>query len=247
MQTNKNINNYFLRLIKGEVPLSITFWVWFIFIGFVIKASTYLYYISSYSIENSYFIEVNISITIFTFLYFSIIIFALYKSAINYNGSKVIQFLAKFIAIFTLFFMGESFFEKFRPYLQNDNEIVKNEIKLLNEKVPYKINNTITLIKADIKEENIYYTYRLEDFLQNKLQGINNQLFKDEIIQSNCKNINIAKLIEKDFIFNFEYVNKFDKKFSKLTIDKKICQNLTRDIEILKKILAQEKLSTFSF
>lgn len=247
MQNNQNPTNYFFRLIKGEIPLVITFWFWFIFVGFTIKAFTYIYYISSYSIENPYRFEISLAITLLTFFYFLLIIFAIYKSAMKYEGSKIIQFLSKFVAIFCLFFISQTVFERFMPYIQDDKAILKSEIENLSKKVPYKINNTITLLKADIQDDTIYYTYRLEDFLQEKLHGINTQLFKDDIIQSNCENQNIASLLDKDFIFNFEYVNKYDKKFSNLSIDKKTCQNLNRDIEILKKILAQEQLSSFSF
>lgn len=247
MQDNTNIKktNYFLKLYRGDIPLFISFWLWFIALGSILRFSINSYYSSSYIMHNNFQANIDFAITLFSSLFFLFIFLSVYRSAMKYEGSKFNSFAAKVLVLVNLFFLSASFFENNSLSFISQDEEIKKEIQRISKTTPLKINTSITLTKASIKEKTIFYTYKLLNFEKEGLHGINKRLFKDEIIQSNCENIDMKRLVEQDYTFSFEYKNKKDKSFSEVNIDKKICQNLTRDLDILKEILAKEKITNF--
>ena len=90
MIENKNEDRpYLKKLLKGDISLSITFWLWFIFLTLLINIfidNTFLKISFKKTIGDEIF---SISIYLLTLLYSILIFIAVQKSASKYIGIKL--------------------------------------------------------------------------------------------------------------------------------------------------------------
>lgn len=229
--------SYLKKLIKGKISLSITFWLWFVFISLMIN----------FFIDNSFNevefhrnnSEMFFSITIYflTFIYSIFIFIAVQKSALNYIGNKLWSFLARVIITINLFFSLFQAYDLLRVYFFEDYAI-KSEINNFKKSLPLKVDSFSYLINIDIKEKNIYYTYLLDNIEANSKLNINK--FKSQVQNSLCEDENTLKLLKKDYVLDYTYVDKNEEKFTNIITNKLSCGKSIYDLEILREILRNE-------
>ena len=95
-------NDYLAKLLRGDVPLVITFWGHFVGVGFVL--STLLPFASYTAINIFPRWQPELELLVFAgigglFVYYPFISIALYRSAKKYQGRALWRILAKVIAV----------------------------------------------------------------------------------------------------------------------------------------------------
>ena len=224
--TNKK-RSYFIRLLQGEISLSITFWLWYVFLSFLINI------LIDYSINESFIIYLYIII----FLYSIFIFISVQRSASKYIGNKLWSFLAKLIISINLLFTLFTSYELLKINFLEDYAI-KNEINNLKDSLPLKVDSFSYLIDININDKSIYYIYQLNDIDIKKKFNINK--FKSQVQNSLCENENTLKLLKKDYILDYLYIDKDKNEITKIQTNKNKCGKSIYDIEILKEILKNE-------
>ena len=229
---------YFIKLLKGKISLTTSFWLWFVFLTLLINIF----------IDNS-FSEVefhrssderffSLIIYFLTFIYSILIFIAVQKSALRYQGNKLWSFLARVIISINLFFSLFQAYDLLRVYLFDDYAI-KSEINSFKKTLPLKVDSFSYLINIDIKDKNIYYTYLLDNIDKNSKYNVNK--FKSQVQDSLCEDENTLKLLKKDYILDYRYIDKNENEFTKIITDKLSCGESIYDLDILKEILRNEK------
>lgn len=224
-------NNYLKKLFNGEVPLAITFWVWFIilssFLSLVVKP-----------IEKIDF-SLDFSLYLLNFIYTILIFVIVIKSANKYQGSKFFSFFAKifvslnlFVLLFTsIDLLKNSFFEDLA---------IESEIKIFQNQLPIQV-NSYTLLEDIYKiDKNIVYKYKLINEHINNHNNLNINKFKQNVQNSLCEDENTLILLKKDYILEYTYVDKDNKNIVDIITKKQNCGPGIYDLEILKEILKNE-------
>ncbi len=230
--------NYIIRLFRGDISLKITFWIWFIIINIVLSKSI------EFLFNKQTIKELNISsylviiISIIYSLYLLFVFIAIWRSSTKYNGPKLWSILSKIVVIANSIHFGHTFYEKSLLHF-NDEKRIKFEINDLNSNLPYKISRDIIFTKASIKDKNIFYTYKLNNFKPSKLHGINRQLFEDDITKRLCNDIESKNLIYKNYNFVLNYKNNSNSLFTTVTVSKDNCDSININQKILKEILSK--------
>ncbi|WP_121626841.1 hypothetical protein [Poseidonibacter antarcticus] len=237
MIENKNEDRpYLKKLLKGDISLSITFWLWFIFLTLLINIfidNTFLKISFKKTIGDEIF---SISIYLLTLLYSILIFIAVQKSASKYIGNKLWPFLAKVIISINLFFSLFSTYDLFKVYFFEDYAI-KNEINNLKDNLPLKVDSFSYLIDINIEDKNIYYIYQLESIINS---NYNLNKFKSQVQDSLCENENTLRLLKRNYILDYTYIDKDENKLTEIITNKSNCGKSIYDLDILKEILKNE-------
>ena len=216
--------NYFTKLLNGDISLSITFWIWFLSIFIILK----------FTLLNS--ID-TLTYDIICFAYSLFIFVSIYRSANKYLGSKVWSFLAKIIVTINLFFSLVFIYDTIRSTFFNDY-VISSEIEKFKEQLPLKIDSFTNLIDITKEKHNIFYTYKLSNFVAKNAHNTNR--FKKQIQESLCEKGYTLELLKKDYVLNYTYLDKNDKKFINILTKKEDCGKSIYDLDILKDILKNE-------
>ena len=237
MIENKNEDrSYLKKLLKGDISLSITFWLWFIFLTLLINIfidNTFLEISFKKTTGDEIF---SISIYLLTLLYSILIFIAVQKSASKYIGNKLWPFLAKVIISINLFFSLFSTYDLFKVYFFEDYAI-KNEINNLKDNLPLKVDSFSYLIDINIEDKNIYYIYQLESIINS---NYNLNKFKSQVQDSLCENENTLRLLKRNYILDYTYIDKDENKLTEIITNKSNCGKSIYDLDILKEILKNE-------
>ena len=218
---------YFIRLLQGEISLSITFWLWFIFLSLIINIL----------IDNSLNESLIINFYIINFLYSIFIFISIQRSASKYKGNKLWSFLAKLIISINLLFTLFTSYALLKIHFFEDYAI-KNEINNLKDSLPLKVDSFSYLIDININDKSIYYIYQLKDIDIKTKFNLNK--FKSQVQNSLCENENTLKLLKKDYILEYLYIDKDKNKITKIKTNKDECGKNIYDMEILREILKYE-------
>lgn len=234
----KKTPSYFKRLLKGQINLNITFWVWFVFV----TLATYIFIDNSF-IQTDYHqdnsaVLFSFIIYLLTFIYSILIFIAVYKSAQNYIGNKLWSFLAKVIISINLFFSLFSAYDLLKVTIFEDYAI-KSEINSFKNNLPLKVNSFSHLIDINIDEKNIYYTYRLDNMDISSAQNYNLKKFRSQVQDSLCEEENTVRLLKKDYILNYTYIDKNAEKLIDIETKKTNCGKGIYDLDILKELIRQ--------
>ena len=230
--------SYLKKLLKGQISLTITFWLYFVFLSLCIN----IFLDNSFSQvdfqRTNYDHNFSLLIYLLTFVYSILIFISVQRSANNYSGNKFWSFLAKVIISINLFFSLYSAYDLVKVYLFEDYAI-KSEINSFKSKLPLKVDSFSYLINVDIKEKNIYYTYQLKNIDSHSKYNLNK--FKSGIQESLCEDDSTLKLLKKDYVLDYTYINKNEEKFTNVITNKLSCGKNIYDLEILREILRQEE------
>ncbi|WP_072681875.1 hypothetical protein [Arcobacter sp. LA11] len=236
---NQKSSNYFIRLFRGEISLPMTYWVWFFFINFIIL-TTSSFYFNNLPVElstNQRYI--SIFIAIFSIFYSIYILIAVWRSATNHDGSKFWANVAKIIVIFNFINLSmESY--NFTKNFTDETYALENSIKQLEKKTPIKISEDVYITKAAIDEKNIYYTYELQNFGNEKFSQTNKNLLKDDVTKATCNDIKSSNLLKQNYKFYYYYTTKKNIKIAEIKVTNEDCIQSNRDENILREILKQQ-------
>jgi hypothetical protein len=234
-----NNESYFRKLIKGQVKLVTTFWVWFVLITLAINifVDNNFKNIDYHRTQNEQIFSIIIYFLIF--IYSILIFIAIQRSANTYLGNKLWPFLAKVIISVNLFYSLFSAYDLLR-ILVFDDYAIKSEIKNFKKNLPLKVNAFSELMDIGIKEKNIYYTYKLESIDRKINDTYNLNKLKSQVQDSLCEEKNTLKLLKKDYILNYKYIDKNEEKLIDIITNKSSCGKSIYDLDILKEILENQ-------
>ena len=225
---------YFKKLLKGEISLFIVFWFWFVFISFFIEvffqieSLTNTFYETNYSQLFLYLIILIYSILIFVFVF---------KSAINYKGSKLWSFLAKVIITINLFISLSYSADIVKFYFLEDYAIEK-EISDFKKNLPMQVDSVSILIDIYKRNKTIFYNYQLFNVSLNEENDKNR--FKRQIQNSLCEDEISLSLLKRDYILDYEYINEKEEKVINIQTEKNDCGRSIYDLEILNDVLEKQ-------
>ena len=225
---------YFKKLLKGEISLFIVFWFWFVFVSFFIEvffqieSLTNTFYETNYSQLFLYLIILIYSILIFVFVF---------KSAINYKGSKLWSFLAKVIITINLFISLSYSADIVKFYFLEDYAIEK-EISDFKKNLPMQVDSVSILIDIYKRNKTIFYNYQLFNVSLNEENDKNR--FKRQIQNSLCEDEISLSLLKRDYILDYEYINEKEEKVINIQTEKNDCGRSIYDLEILNDILEKQ-------
>ena len=234
----KKNETYLKKLIKGQINLNITFWVWFVFVTLAINifldnSFSQIDYQGSHNEQT-----LSIIIYLLTFIYSILIFIVIYRSADNYKGNKLWAFLSKVIVTINLFFSLFSAYDLLKVYFFEDYAI-KSEINSLKKSLPLKVNSHSQLKDIGIEDKNIYYTYKLNKMDKKNSHTYNLNKFKSQVQDSLCEEENTLKLLKKDYILNYTYIDKNEEKLIAILTNKSTCGEGIYDLDILKELIRQ--------
>ena len=225
---------YFKKLLKGEISLFIVFWFWFVFVSFFIEV-----FFQIESLSNTFY-ETNYS-QLFLYLIiliYSILIFVfVFKSAINYKGSKLWSFLAKVIITINLFISLSYSADIVKFYFLEDYAIEK-EISDFKKNLPMQVDSVSILIDIYKRNKTIFYNYQLFNVSLNKENDKNR--FKRQIQNSLCEDEISLSLLKRDYILDYEYINEKEEKVINIQTEKNDCGKSIYDLEILNDVLEKQ-------
>ena len=225
---------YFKKLLKGEISLFIVFWFWFVFVSFFIEV-----FFQIESLSNTFY-ETNYS-QLFLYLIiliYSILIFVfVFKSAINYKGSKLWSFLAKVIITINLFISLSYSADIVKFYFLEDYAIEK-EISDFKKNLPMQVDSVSILIDIYKRNKTIFYNYQLFNVSLNEEKDKNR--FKRQIQNSLCEDEISLSLLKRDYILDYEYINEKEEKVINIQTEKNDCGRSIYDLEILNDILEKQ-------
>jgi hypothetical protein len=238
MSENKN-ESYFRKLIKGRINLVTTFWVWFVFLTIAINifVDNNFKQIDYHRTTNDQAISIIIYLLIFIYSIF--IFIAIQRSANNYQGNKIWVFSSKVIITINLFFSLFSAYDLLKISMFDDYAI-KSEINSFKNNLPLKVNAFSELTDIGIKDKNIYYTYKLDSMDKDNSDTYNLSKFKEQVQNSLCEEENTLKLLKKDYILNYTYIDKNEKELIGVITNKLSCGKSIYDLDILKEILKNQ-------
>jgi len=234
----KKTPSYFKRLLKGQINLNITFWVWFVFVTLAINIFIDNSFIQTDYHQNNNGVLFSFIIYLLSFIYSILIFIAVYKSAQNYIGNKLWPFLARVIISINLFFSLFSAYDLLKVTIFEDYAI-KSEINSFKNNLPLKVNSFSHLIDINIDEKNIYYTYRLDNMDISSAQNYNLKKFRSQVQDSLCEEENTVRLLKKDYILNYTYIDKNAEKLIDIETKKTNCGKGIYDLDILKELIRQ--------
>lgn len=93
------------------------------------------------------------------------------------------------------------------------------------------------LQNVEIVEKNIAYTYQLLslNIQKNRMPRLKN--FRKRVQESICEDENYLKLLKKDYVLNYTYLDNTGSKFLNVKTDVASCGKSVYDLDMLKQIL----------
>ncbi|MBP7770283.1 MAG: hypothetical protein KA055_04090 [Aliarcobacter sp.] len=191
------IKEYLYKLLKGEISLFKSFWIWFIALSFLIEMFFQIRFNQNPSMNKSY---IEFLLFLFSLIYAILIFTIIYKSANNYKGSKIWVFLAKTIITINLFFSITFSIDVVKFYFFEDYSINK-EIENFKSSLPIRVDSSSTLIDINKENKTIFYTYQLFNVALLKPTDISK--FKSKVQDSLCEDESSLDLLKKDYILDY--------------------------------------------
>ena len=240
MSKNKN-ESYFRKLIKGDLPLSITFWIWFVFLTIVTSIFIEINFAEVQYDKSELDKRADLLFYILTLIYTVFIFVAVIRSANKYKGSKIFSFFAKLTVTLNLMLSLYTAIDISKVYFFEDYAIT-TEINLFKKELPIMVNSYTQLENIEKKDKSIFYTYKLlrEDIKKDK--NLRLYRFKKDVQNSLCDDDNTLRLLKKDYILDYKYIDMNNEKVVHVITNKTSCGPGIYDLEILESLFIQEGL-----
>lgn len=138
--TQSKTENFFVRLVKGDISLPITFLVFGWLIGgiFSITLIVFQHQLSSSQLEKFY--PIMLGYSIFCFIYYVTSSVAIWNSAGKYKGRRKWVILAKMAVIIGVLNTGLAIFDSFYPSEHTLFKELKRDIESYNRELPIMLN-----------------------------------------------------------------------------------------------------------
>jgi len=237
---SENINeSYFRKLLKGDISLTASFWIWFVFVFLLINIFI------DFNFENSTLFRTpteqffDMLIYFLTVIYAVLIFLAVYRSALKHKGSKLFILFTKIVVTLHLLFSLTTTLDILRVYFFEDYAI-QSEINNLKEALPIPIDSYTILTDINKNKKDILYTYQFLKIDIEETPKHDYKRFTRRVQESICDNEDNLNLLKKDYIMTYKYLDKNDNEILSIKTNKENCGKGIYDSEILKEILRQE-------
>ena len=224
--------NFLKALWKGDIPLSITYWVFGFLLGSIFK-------VVSYVIEHNLMTmilkipEQSLEYLLFTYnawlvVYSIFISVAIWRSATKYKGSTIWAILAKVLVVLGILALSLSLVFAYK--LEKDPFSAAN-VNILNKSLPILIDEGARMEKVSLHEGNIYYNVTLLDIDGKEVDVKDFEASLRPELEEACDDKDEREFLEKGKTINFHCVDKNNQFFSMITVGKANCANRAPKIE----------------
>ncbi len=203
------INNF----LKGKYKLFVVFW------GFAVLALI-VYNLVSVIIFNNIFklsdyenfeLGYNLFFAL-PFMYFPFVMIAVWNSAQNYTGpNKIWAWLAKGlmgVGCVALLFYASSFFMSHYSTKFTASELLELSDGL-NKSLPQKIEPDVLVTKTSFENNRFMFQYQITNKLRSELHVKTFVIaFKDELKKQVCQDKFTLKVLNNDFLLDYQYIDK---------------------------------------
>lgn len=222
MDTAENFKNknFFIRLIEGDIPLPITYWVFGVFLcGFCVRIILSLVeenYLAIATQENGPLILKAIYWG--TLLISGFFMVAIWNSASKYEGKKIWSTLAKAVVIINIL-TSLSTIERYK----DTNYSITSEIQMINKSLPVMIDNGTRLDDVSFKNNEVSYNYTLVAFSANDINKDRLASATSTMKASACKNPKVKLMLKEGYIVNYVYRDKLNNPILKIPVSPSDC------------------------
>jgi hypothetical protein len=218
--TTKRRSNPVADLFRGDIPLSITYWVFGVLFGNVglqlilKKIDTYYFPILTRSI-GAWSITLFYGFVIAYTLFISI---AIWRSSGKYQGRKLWGILARVVVIVNIaLFMGGVV--NGLQQSQNETDNLLAELDLMNQSLPRMIDDDTRLDHIDIEHMDIYYNYTLVNFSTDQIDKNKFvSMMSKHIKSSQCQNKKTRDLMNNGRTLIYAYRDKGHQKVAEIPV-----------------------------
>jgi len=212
----------FINLLKGNVPLWITYWVFGVlvnlFFRLILKVVQYNYAsLSMYKV----FPSSLLAFSWFQIAYSFFIAIAIWKSAVKYKGKTIWAVLAMIGAIGG-FIMASANIIMLVNHDKTSDAALETEVRLVNAGLPVKIDDITELVHMGLINGNITYSYKIIsdfpmdiDFLRHNMTAI--------LKKKGCNAKGARLLLDRNRELIHVYKNKLDTVLFEIKISKGDC------------------------
>ncbi|ASQ46163.1 hypothetical protein [Legionella clemsonensis] len=216
------------KLLNGDIPLWITFWVFGVLVITVINIGFYIIATHLITIINKVGTLPIYILILLAMIYTLFIWIAIWNSATQYKGSKILALFTKVIVILSVLLTLLFFYFNSTYYTQSTEQKLNAIATLLNKNLPAKIDNHTELVKVESNQNKLLYYFQLVNFNENQKNYILNsqeEAFQtlDASIKSNvCSSREIKRFFDQNIELVYNYALDGQPLFS-VPINKQTC------------------------
>jgi hypothetical protein len=224
-QSKEHKAGFVIRLFEGDVPLPITYWIFYVFIA------NCAYLVLSKIAENYYFSITSSTIgtwayngaCAFVVVYWAFILTSIWRSAGKYQGRAAWASLARASAVLGVISVIGFVVSEFQIIGKTDL-MLKDEIEMANESLPTMIDEGIRFDQVSIQDRDIHYKYtfidlRAEEIDASKLRGLMSPALKE----TSCKGKETSSLLKEGRKLTSSYHGRDNIHIATITIQESDC------------------------
>lgn len=226
-KTTENRASFVVRLFRGDIPLPITYWVFFVLIGLGFRIINELIELNNFEIMSTTAGELSVmGFYLFTIGYSIFILIAIWRSAVKYKGRAIWGNLARVLiivgALMLFIFIGNSVIELQQS---GDKTLAFNEgIKMLNKSLPSKIDDETRIDHVSIQDRDIYYNYTLVNLLSADMDISRfTTVMTPKLKTSTCADKETRSMLNEGRKLIYVYRDKMGKSIAQIAIEKLDC------------------------
>lgn len=222
-QTSYNSKpNLIKRLFRGDISLPITYWVFGVGSGLMIRLGYFL-------IEKN-FIKILMyeygllfikAFNILTLLISLFIIIAIWRSANKYTESPGWALVAKIVMVLNIMVLLVSLYNQ---YTMDPEAALQSEISLSNKNLPFMVDEQTRLDKMSLNNHNIHYHYTILDLEKSEIDQNFFKVNMHKILAENsCGDAESLELLKEGRKLIFNYNDKNDAFVTDITVENYDC------------------------
>jgi ABC-type multidrug transport system fused ATPase/permease subunit len=215
------------NFLKGKYRLAIVFWGFAVLVSVVynlisIYINQHLFKLSDYE----YFELVYNLFFALPFIYFPLVMLAVWNSAQHYSGRKIWAIAAKIVMgiwAAALIYYGSSYL--FSQYSDKYSESDLIELSQnLNKSLPQEIEPNVWVTKTSFERNRFMFQYQISNRLRSELQVKAFVIaFKDELKNQVCNDKFTQKVLNNHFILDYQYIDKNNTEIYTFNFKKEDC------------------------
>ncbi len=215
------------NFIKGKYKLAIVFWVFGVL-------AVVAYHLASISIFNhlfklSEYEHFQLGYSIFfalPFVYFPIVIIAVWNSASQYSGQKIWAQSAKVMMV--LWIISLLYYAIYSFMAEYSSKITSAELTewsvLLNKSLPQTVEPNVQLNKTSFNNNQFIYQYQIMNQVREQLHVKTFVVgFKPALKKQVCEQAFTRKVLNNHFLISYEYIDKNGEEIYTFTVKSEDC------------------------
>lgn len=211
-------HNYFMNLLKGNVPLWTTYWVYYFLVGIFFNIINKIIEFNYFSL-NEHFEVAILGYFYFIVAYQLLISVAVWNSAGNYKGKKLWAILARISAVLVVIVIIVTLVIYQRSY----TKITAADIAYLNHSLPAKIDEDTELESITMEGDDIFYNYKLINVLVSDVDIPELKKGMEGLKKEACTDKDIKELMDQGKNLHYVYKDKENKEIAKEVVKSTDC------------------------